>query len=354
MGKALFIDIKEKEISTYLFDIRGNKYEIGEIRKYTISEKFDFSLDIGTGQIENAYISLPLSSLNFRVIELPFSDKDRIREVLPFELDGMILGGTDTVVFDSVIVGTSDDKQQVLAAYIDKKDLRHLLEKLKTYDIDPVFITSLELKNILNDFSMGGLLSPPELEDKDRIELASREIKAPVIDLRRNEFSYTREREKTKKKLRLTAALLALLALVLSADLLLKIVSARSEAALLKNEMRKQYQEVFPGEKNIMNELYQLKSHMKELKSKEDIFIGVDPLRLLLSLSRLEKQGVAFNEITAEKGNITLKGETASLSEVQQIKGKLESVFNEVNISDSKSSAQGRMLFTITAKEKRS
>ncbi len=354
MGKALFIDIKEKELSTYLFDIKVNKYEIGEIRKYPVSEKFDFSFDIGTEKIENAYVSLPLSSLNFRVIELPFSDKDRIREVLPFELDGMILGGTDTVVFDSVIVGTSDDKQQVLAAYIDKKDLRHLLGKLKTYHIDPVFITSLELKNILNDFSMGSLLSPPELEDKDRIELASREIKAPVIDLRRHEFSYTREREKTKKKLRLTAALLALLALVLSADLLMKIVSARSEAALLKNEMRKQYQEVFPGEKNIMNELYQFKSHMKELKSKEDIFIGVDPLRLLLSLSRLEKQGVAFNEITAEKGNITLKGETASLSEVQQIKGKLESIFNEVNISDSKSSAQGRMLFTITAKEKRS
>jgi hypothetical protein len=49
-----------------------------------------------------------------------------------------------------------------------------------------------------------------------------------------------------------------------------------------------------------------------------------------------------------------LKGETASLSEVQQVKGKLDNIFDEVNISDSKSSAQGRMLFTITAKEKRS
>ena len=66
-------------------------------------------------------MSLPLSSLNFRVIDLPFSDKDRIREILPFELDGMILGGAEKVVFDDIIVGTSDNKYQVLAVYTGEK-----------------------------------------------------------------------------------------------------------------------------------------------------------------------------------------------------------------------------------------
>jgi type II secretory pathway component PulL len=353
MAKSLFIDIGEKEVSTYLFDFRGSKYEMKEIKKYPLSEKFDFSPDALPGDIENAYLSLPLSSLNFRVIDLPFSDKERIREILPFELDGMILGGSDRVVFDDIIVGTSDNKQQVLAVYTEKNNIKEVLDKLKAYRIDPVFITCLELRNRLSDFSLPKLLSPVLLNEKERIALSIEEMKKPAINLRRGEFVYTRDIDKTKKSLRVTAVLAILIMLVLSAGVLLKILSARSEIAFVKNDIRKNYQEIFPGEKNIMNELYQLKSRMKEMKGREDIFLGIYPLKLLLNLSQIDKQGIVFHEIAADKVNITMKGEAPSLSEVQKVKDKLESLFDEVTISDSKSSAQDRILFTITAKEKR-
>ena len=353
MGKSIFVDIKERELNTYIFESKQGKCEIKDSQKYPVRDRYDFSIDGLTEDIENAYLSLPLSSLNFRVIDLPFSDKDKIREVLPFELDGMVLGGSDKVVFDVIVLGTSGDKYQVLAVYADKTVIKKILERLKPYNLDPEFITSIELKSMLKDFTLAGLLTPTGLDNEDRVALAVEEIKKPTINLRRDEFSYTRDIEKTKKSLKLTAVLVILLALVLSADLLLKVISTRQEIASLKNDMRKTYQGIFPGEKNIQNELYQLKSHIKELKSKEEFFIGVNPINLLLNLSQIDKQGVVFNEVTADRGNLTLKGEAPSLSDIQRVKGKLESLFSEVNISDSKSSAQGNILFTITAKEKR-
>jgi type II secretory pathway component PulL len=353
MGRSIFIDLGEEELRTYIFDIRKGKYEIEETREYPVSGRSDFSIDKASEDVENAYLSLPLSGLNFRVIDLPFSDKNRIREVLPFELDGIILDGTDRVVFDCVVIGNSGDKYQVLAVYIEKESMREILAKLKSFNLDPVFVTSIEFRNVLKDFTPSGLFSPKTIENDDRISLAAEEMKAPTINLRREEFSYTRDTEKTKKSLRVTAALLICLALVLSANFLAGMISTRYQIASLKNEMRKDYQSLFPGEKNIMNELLQLKSHMKELKGEEDLLIGVDPLDILLKLSRVEKQNIIFNEISADKDNISLKGEAPSLSDVQQLKDRLDGLFSGVEISDSKSSAQGKMLFTITARERR-
>jgi len=353
MSRSIFIDLGEEELRTYIFDIRKGKYEMEETKSFTVSNRFDFSIDKATEDVENAYLSLPLSRLNFRVIDLPFSDKNRIREVLPFELDGIILDGTDKVLFDCIALGNSGDKYQVLAVYIEKDVIREILTRLKSFNLDPAFVTSIELRNILKDFTLTRLLSPEAIEDKDRISLSMEEVKSPTINLRREGFSYTRDTEKTKKSLKVTAALLICLALVLSANFLAGMISTKYQIGSLRNEMRKDYQALFPQEKNIMNELLQLKSHMKELKGKEDLFIGVDPLDILLKLSRLEKQNVIFNEISADKGNISLKGEAPSLGNVQQLKDRLDNLFGEVAISDSKSSAQGKMLFTITARERR-
>ena len=110
---------------------------------------------------------------------------------------------------------------------------------------------------------------------------------------------------------------------------------------------------MFPREKNIVNELYQLKSHMKEMRNREDVLVGVKPLDMLLKLSRLDRQSVVFHEITTDRGSLTVKGDAPSLSDVQQIKDKMGTLFDDVNIADSKSSAEGKMAFTITAKEKK-
>ncbi len=353
MGKSLFIDIGDETVCTYLFDQQRGAYDLIETKRFPVTDRFQFALDESGEDVENAYVSLPASMLNFRIIELPFADKDKIRQTLPFELDGVILSGSDRVIFDDIIVGTTDKRYQVLAVYMEKTVIQQIFEKLKSYHMDPVFITSLELAHMLKEFALSKLLSPVALDENDRIEQAVNEIKAPTVNLRRDEFSYTRDIRKTKKSLRLTVILLISIMLVISSDILMRIISAKRELTSLKNEIRRQYQDIFPSEKNIVNELLQLKSHIKELNNKEEMFVGVEPLPILLDLSYIEKQGVTFNEIAVEKNNIVMKGEAPSLSDIQQLKTKLDNYLTAVTIADSKSSAQNRMLFTITAKERK-
>jgi len=353
MAKSLFIDITGKEINAYIFDVGQGRYELKENRKYPLSDKYDIPAEAMAGSFDNVYLSLPAGMLNFRVLDTPFSDRERIREVLPFELDGIILGGTDKALFDDVIVGRTESKHQALAVYIEKSVVRDMLVKLNSFGADPVFITSLELGKIVKDFSPEKLLLPLTLDDNERIALAREEMRSPTINLRREEFAYTRDIEKTKRYFKTTAILVMLIAFVVSAGLLFQIMTTKNEIAALKNDMRKKYQELFPQEKNVMNEVYQLKAHMKELSGKEELFIGVSPLNVLWKLSQIGKTSVVFYETSADKGNLILKGEAISLSDVQKVKDELGKFFDDANITDSKTSVQGKILFTITAKEKR-
>ena len=158
MARALFIDITDKEITPDIFRRRQGRYELKETRKYPPAEKYDSPAEAIAGGFDNVYLSLPACLLNFRVLDTPFSDRERIREVLPFELDGIILGGTDKALFDDIIVGRTESKHQALAVYIEKSAVRDMLAKLNSCGADPVFITSLELGKIVKDFSPEKLL----------------------------------------------------------------------------------------------------------------------------------------------------------------------------------------------------
>ena len=353
MSRICFLDFKDQELGKYTVEIRGNSYEIKEQQEFPLSDPYDLPADALSENMGTVYLSLPLSSLNFRVLDLPFSGKEQVREVLPFELDGMVLGGADGVIFDAVTVGMTGNTYQVLAVYIGKNRLREILAKLKVHGIDPVCITSLELKHVLTGFSLSKLVPPVFINNEERVALAMEEMKKPTVNLRRDEFSYTRDVEKTRKSLKVTAVLIIMILLILSADMLFRIISSNREIALLRNEIRKAYLEIFPGERTIVNELHQLKSHIKELKGKEDVFIGVKPLNVLSELAQIEREGARFNEVTIDRENITLRGEAGSLSTVQQLQEKLKKYFEEVAISDSRASVQGKMLFTITAKERK-
>jgi len=353
MNRVLFIDITEADIHTYVFERGKGTYNVSQAKKYPRGEKHRFSLDELPHDIDTAYISLPLSSLNYRVIDVPFSHKDKIREVLPFELDGMILGGPDQVVYDTVSIGSPGSTNQVLAVYVDKALIRDILDNCRSYTIDPECVTSIELRSMGKDFSLEQLLAPVTVDEQDRVSLALEEIKAPTINLRRDEFAYTRAIEETKKSLKVTAILVILIMALLSAGMLFNIVSTKAEIGRIKKELRKDYQELFPEEKHIVNEIHQLKSHMKELKQKEEVLVGVNPLAMLLKLSRIDMQHARFHEISTQNGSITFKGEAPSLSDVQNIKVELERFFDDVSISDSKASASGSMIFSIAAKEKK-
>jgi type II secretory pathway component PulL len=283
LKEIAFFDLKGEGLSVYILTKKGSSYQLKDTLLASAKGEGLFDIPRKLEGIGDSYLSLPLDLLNFRVLELPFSDKERIREVLSFELDGLILGGTEGIVFDASILGESNGRSNVLVSYITKEELKKHLERLGSLKADPRIVTSIELA-----FAVGSpssresitelLLDPEPLGEEDRKSIAIKEIESPTINLRRGELSFTADVQKTKKGLRITAILGILLALVFLFDVGARIITTKREIASAKEEIRKTYLSVFPQDKKIVSELYQMKSHLKELKEKESAYIGVDPL----------------------------------------------------------------------------
>lgn len=333
----------------YIFKDHSGRYELEKTLKY--------SSDEAPADIAEFYLSVPVELLNFRIINLPYSDKEKLRKVIPFELENLIIVNPQDIVFETVILNGAANGFDVLVVYAGKSSLDALIRKLALKNIDPRIITSIDLREIIHtditEESIAGRLAnldrPVEF---DRVSAAGKELSAPTINLRRDSLAYTKDTARTRRSLRKTAILGILLAVVINADIAFNLVMTQREASSRKREIRNMYTVLFPDEKRIVDELYQTKSHIREMKEKSDAVTGLNPLQFLLSVSQRPAEGVIYNEIHLEKGLIKIKAEATSISSIDRARTSISEYLADVSVSDVKPAPNGRIFFTVAAKEK--
>ncbi|MHB8881353.1 MAG: GspL/Epsl periplasmic domain-containing protein [Thermodesulfovibrionales bacterium] len=354
MGTITLLDLTSDSLAFYRLDSdKGSSLAQGRI-PLGQGELLPADLSPAVSGDADYYLSIPASLLNFRIMEMPFPDLKKVRELIPFELDGLILGGSGSIVFDVSVLGPGSSGHRVLVAYIARAVLTDILERLRTFSIDPKAIISADLAHAVSSSAgkeiAGLLLEQPQLSDEERVRLCLKEIKAPTFNFRRDEFAYKADDERQQKALRTTAVLALLILIVFLADVTVTMFALNRENRTIRQNIRKTYQSVFPGEKKITDEVYQMKAHLKVLKEKETAFVGISALQTLLDLTRISREGISLNDITIDRDLVVIRGECPSLSDAQKIKTEMETFLGEVNISDTKPSAQNRTQFTISAK----
>lgn len=358
MRRALFFELRQDTLTAFILEKNG--------ASCTVKDSFPVSAPEGIparhvrplSSIGDVYLCVPLHLLNCRKLEFPFSDRERIRETLPFELDALVLGGAAGVVFDIFSVRESSGQYRVGVAYASRESLRPLVETVRKCGVQPKALLSLDLSSLLA--APGGeeemarlLLDPVPLTEEEWLHAAAREMEVPTLNLARGEFTCTDAADRLKKSLRLTAVLSALLLASWLAYMAFAVMTTKREIASAKADLRETYTSLFPRDTKVSSELYQAKAHLKELQEKEQHLVGAAPLPLLLELSAAGKQGVAFQEITMDREKIVLKGECPSLSDLQLLKTGLEKRLPGVRISDTKTLAQDRIAFTLSSTVKR-
>lgn len=358
MAGTAFFDLRDNGLSVYLLHRQGRRFSIS--RRVDAETGPDYTIPPGILQDSDAtdsVLSLPAALLQYRILEFPFVEREKVRELVPLELDGLVLGGIGEIVFDVVVLGKKEDRFAVLVVYVFKSVLRKILRSLAASGLNPRFVTSIELSNVVSSGSTsdisGILTSPAGLSAESRADLAIKEMSGPVIDLRRREFAYTEDEERTERSLRLTAVLITLLLLILTANAWLTIFYTGKANRAVRDEIRKKYSELFPAEKRVTDELYQLRAHIKGLTDREKTLVGISPLRLLSEISKVMRPGASMTEISIDRNQIMFKGECPSLGDAQKVKADLEAVFSDVTITDTKPTTGNRTLFTIAAKEKK-
>ena len=185
--------------------------------------------------IDEFYVSIPASVLNFRILNFPFSDREKITKAIPLELDNYIINGPEEIIFDSIIMGGDDSSVEVLVAYARKDILNHILTELARNNIDPRVITSIDLRIVVKageDPDKEGfrvsiaehLIGLQKWDQDQRIIAAENELAKPTINLRIGQFAYKKDAERTRKALRITVVLAFLLAFFVHASIMFQAI----------------------------------------------------------------------------------------------------------------------------------
>ncbi len=100
--------------------------------------------------------SLPGDVVSWRTFFLPFRDRKRLDQTVPFELENQVPFGLDEVVVDYHVLYRDQSGCNVLAALVQRKDLEEHLQLLSEAGLDPkiVDLAPLATLNVL------GLLGP--------------------------------------------------------------------------------------------------------------------------------------------------------------------------------------------------
>lgn len=352
MKKIGFIDIssnwdgRAEDLVIHIFRGQASGFEFEKTVQYTPA----LSSELKAGGINDYYLGLPLDLLNFRVLSVPFQDREKLRKVLPFELDSLIMGGSVGIAFDAIPL----DSGEILVAYADKKKLTAILATLNALNIDPRVVTSIELRAVMNkglNELVPRLLNFSGLTAGERTKYAVDELIANSMNLRTGSIAYTKDTENIRKTLRLTTTLTILLAIVINIYLFYNFMTFSRDAAAIKKELRNTYTGLFPNDKKITDELYQAKSQIKALKDQLDAMEGVYPLHLMSGLSQGPLQGIVLNEINIERDITTIKGEAVSMNSIDGMKATLAKVMKNITVSEIKPSSDGKMVFSAVAKK---
>lgn len=182
--------------------------------------------------------------------------------------------------------------------------------------------------------------------------------KAIGLNFRKGEYFHKKETKEIRGKLIYMGIALLVLIILAGTDFYMRYHYRVIRYRDIKSGIRKLYIETFPGAKNIVDEVQQLKSAVEELKKKVVALgggkEGISSIALLKAISEKIPEDIKVNidDFLLDKSRIRIQGDTASFENVERIKRELEKIpfFKNVVVGDAKLAAdQKRVKFRIIA-----
>jgi hypothetical protein len=275
-------------------------------------------------------------------------------------MDGLVLGPPDALAMDAVVLGPApaDGGTRVLVAYTDRARLGSMLAGFRDAGADPQVVTCIELARVLASAPPDGIAealarasAASALTDEERAETAAAEDRSPTINLRRGSLAGTREADRLRRTLSITAGLFALCCLLLSGAFWIETSIARTGAARAEETVISAYMTAFPGAERPASASglgFKLKARMAELRERDAFYRSAPVLDVLMSLRQTRPDGLTYSEVQVDPAQAQLRGEARSMSDVEEARAALAGLFDGVRIDETGQKASGLMGFTIT------
>jgi type II secretory pathway component PulL len=351
--KTGFIDWTENTLHVYVFQKKADHYKLIDSSTHPLEGELDEETlkSLPADDCDNIFLSIPLSTLTLREQEFPFSDRDKIRDTIPFELEGILLGDISDYSIDHIITESYDISSKVLAACIEKSRLRQIIDMFSSADLEPRVITSLDLQ--LSEGKSEALIGDAVSDSEVRMESAGKEITEPSINLRQGDLAYMGDVENLIRKLRVTAVLVLIFLIVLAANSAFRLTTLKNENSLMAGEIQKVYRRVFPEDKKIIDADRQFKGNMKRLIEKKAALEGIPVLDILQDVAVQNNRKITLTEFNVDGNNLVIKGTAQSFEDVETLKNDFAPLFADVKVTDSDATADKKINFTIVMHNKK-
>jgi general secretion pathway protein L len=165
--RILALDIEETEVKAAVLETSFRDYRIAGLYRDVLSkdgppiaEQVRRFLDGHQLTGETVVSTLPGHLVAHRVFFLPFRDRKRLNQTVPFELETQVPFGLDEVVVDYQVLHRDRSGTTVLAAMVQKQDLHAHLATLSAAGVDPKVVDFAPL-SALNVVRVLGRDVPP-------------------------------------------------------------------------------------------------------------------------------------------------------------------------------------------------
>ncbi|MBF0319868.1 MAG: hypothetical protein HQL01_08725 [Nitrospirae bacterium] len=297
----------------------------------------------GNAEADVFYVSLPVSALNCRIIDMPFSDKKKILSTIPFALDGLTTQDVESLAFDCIVTGDAG----AIVVYMDKAILVAVNGALRENGIDAEGFISVGLRYNHENRPLEGLLDTPVITDAELIALCAEELKSPLVDFGRG--LPRRSAGEIKRRLLPGALLLMALVIVLITYMGLKTYLINKRIDALNTQMSETYGKMFPAEKRQPDPLYALRAKLKRAKDESALLSSASPLSILKALSTPQghQSGITITGIEMNLSKASIKGEAAGRAELSTLSERLRRDYPGAAIEEEKATNGANIMFTL-------
>lgn len=274
-------------------------------------------------------IYINLDAFSMRKIILPDFERDKMKEVLPFEMEGLFLSPSSAYIFDFYPVKPAEEGTECLVFALKKETAEKYITPfvragLNIVSLSPVWDDRLtEAVGNKEAFYRKALNLAPA-------GLTGEKNKRKVRDIYRVAFLYA-----------VTLLLIFIFGLSFRYYLMLQ------KEARMKQEISTVYSSLFPGQKIPADLYYGVQSKLIELKQNYRVFKGIEVIGILKLVSESSREGIRVKEITMEGNKVILKGEVPDYSVLELFKNNLKKSFREVQLLETKNMPDAKSGFAV-------
>lgn len=156
--RIIALDVTTAELKAAVLETSFRDYRVVAFHRQAVSAEGGPLADQLRGFLDSNGLAghttlsaLPGDRVAWRTLSLPFRDRKRLAQTVPFELENHVLFGLDDSIVDYHVLRRDNDGTTVLAALVSKRELEEHLALLRSAGVDPktVGLAPLAALNVL-------------------------------------------------------------------------------------------------------------------------------------------------------------------------------------------------------------